>query len=118
MEQPSKRIHQGTLETYHHCHRGSKRHKLYLSANFSGNSERQHAVFHWVIHHRHGQNTNNNNTNDSDDSNNINNQIQCPYDTTVTEHTKEFLFFRLRSISARFSMYLFIVIILLVFKKK
>ena len=73
MEQPSKRIHQGTWETYHHCHRGSYRDKLYLSANFNGNSERQHTVFHWLIHHRHGLNTNNNNSNDSDDSDNINN---------------------------------------------
>ena len=52
MEQPNKRIHQRTWETYHHCHRGNKRDKLYLSA--SSNSERQHAVFHWVFHHRHG----------------------------------------------------------------
>ena len=54
MEQPSKRIHHRTWETYHHCHRGNKRDKLYLSASLSGNSERQHAVFHWVFHHRHG----------------------------------------------------------------
>ena len=47
--------------------------KLYFSANFSGNSERQHAVFHWVIYHRNGLNTNNNNSNDSDDSNNFDN---------------------------------------------
>ena len=46
---------------YHHCHRGSKKDKLYLSENLCGNSERQHVVFHWVIHHRHGLNTNNNN---------------------------------------------------------
>ena len=31
---------------------GSKRDKLYLPSNLSGNSERQHAVFHWVFHHR------------------------------------------------------------------
>ena len=71
-------------------------------------SERQHAVFHWVIHHRHGlnNNTNNSNSNDSDNNNNIiiNNYRQCPYDTTVTEDTKEFLALHLRSISARLSM--------------
>ena len=60
MEQPSKKIYQGTWETYHHYHRGSKRDKLYLSANLSGHSERQHAIFHWAIHHRHGLNTTNN----------------------------------------------------------
>ena len=87
MEQPSKRIHQIIWKTYHHCHRGSKRDKLYLSANLSDNSERQHAVFHWVIHHRHGLNNNNNNSNDSDDNNHINNQRQCAFDTTVTEDT-------------------------------
>ena len=37
MEQPSKRIHQRTWVTYHHCHRGNKRDKLYLSASLSGN---------------------------------------------------------------------------------
>ena len=95
MEQSSKRIHHRTWETYHHCHQVNKRDKLYLSASLSGNSERQHAFFHWVIHHRHELNTNNNNSNDSDDSNNINNWRQCPYDTTVTEDTKEFLFFRI-----------------------
>ena len=73
MEQPSKRIHRRTWETYHHCHRGNKRDKLYLSASLSGNSERQHAVFHWVFHHRHGLNTKNNSGNNSDDNNNINN---------------------------------------------
>ena len=72
MEQPSKRIHQGTWETYHNCHQGSKRDKLDLSVNLSGNSESRHVVFHFVIHHRHGLNNNNNNINDSDD-NNINN---------------------------------------------
>ena len=73
-------IHQRTWETYHHCHRRNKRDKLYLSASLSGNSERQHAVFHWVqhavfhwvIHHRHGLNTKNNSSNNSDDNNNIN----------------------------------------------
>ena len=45
MEQPSKRIHHRTWETYHHCHRGNKRDKLYLSASLSGNSERQHWSF-------------------------------------------------------------------------
>ena len=54
MEQPSKRIHHRTWETYNHCHRGNKRDKLYLSASLSGNSERQHAVFLCVFHHRHG----------------------------------------------------------------
>ena len=54
MEQPSKRIDHRTWETYNHCHRGNKRDKLYLSASLSGNSERKHAVFHWVFHHRHG----------------------------------------------------------------
>ena len=38
VKQSSKRFHQRTWETYHHCHRGSKRDKLYLSANLSGNS--------------------------------------------------------------------------------
>ena len=70
MEQPSKRIHHRTWKTYRHCHRG-KRDKLYLSASLSGNSERQHAVFHWVFHHR--LNTKNNSSNYSDDNNNINN---------------------------------------------
>ena len=102
MEQPSKRIHQRTWETYHHCHRGSKRDKLYLSANLSGNSERQDAVSHWVIHHRHGLNNNNINSNASDDNNSINKQRQCPYDNSVTEDTKEFLAFLWRQISARF----------------
>ena len=46
MEQPSKRIHHRTWETYHYCHRGNKRDKLYLSASLIVNSERQHAVFH------------------------------------------------------------------------
>ena len=64
LDQPSKRIHERTWGTCHHCHRESKRDKLHLSANLSGNSERQHAVFHWVFHHRHGLNTNNNNSND------------------------------------------------------
>ena len=73
MEQPSKRIHHRTWETYHHCHRGKKRDKLYLSASLSGNSERQHAVFHWVFHHRHELNTKSNSSNISDDNNNINN---------------------------------------------
>ena len=41
-------------------HRGNKIDKLHLSANLIGNSERQHAVFHCVIHHRHGLNTKNN----------------------------------------------------------
>ena len=78
MEQPSKRIHQRTWKTYHHCHRGNKRDKLYLSASLSGNSESEHAVFHWVFHHRHGLNNKNNSSNNSDDNNNINNQRQCP----------------------------------------
>ena len=69
MKQPSKRIHHRTWETYHHCHRENKRDKLYLSGSLSGNSERQHAVFYWVFHHRHGLNTKNN----SYDINNINN---------------------------------------------
>ena len=86
MEQPSKRIHERTWETYHHCHWGNKRDKLYLSASLSDNSERQHAVLHWVFHHRHGLNPNNN---------------------KVTEDTEEFIAFRLSSISASFSMYLF-----------
>ena len=73
MELPSKRIHQRTWETYHHCHRGSKRDKLYLPANLSENSERQHAVFHCVFHHRHELNTKNNSSNNSDDNNIINN---------------------------------------------
>ena len=73
MEQLSKRMHQRTWETYHHCHRGSKRDKLYLSASLSGNSEMQHADFHCVFHHRHGLNTKNNSSNNSDDNNNINN---------------------------------------------
>ena len=71
----------------------NKRDKLYLSAILSGNSERQHAVFQWVFHHRHGLNTKNNSSNNSDDNNNINNYRQCPYDATVTEDTKEFIFF-------------------------
>ena len=73
MEQPSKRNHQRTCETYHHCHRGNKRDKLYLSASLSGNSERQHAVFHWVFHHRHGLNTKKKSSNNNDDNNIINN---------------------------------------------
>ena len=63
MKQPSKRINHRTWETYHHYHRRNKRDKLYLSASLSGNSERQHAVFHWVFHHRHGLNTKNNSRN-------------------------------------------------------
>ena len=114
MEQPSKRIDQRTWETYHHCHRARKRDKLYLSTNPIGNSERQHAVFDWVIHHRHELNTNNNNSNDSDDNNNINNLRQCPYDTTVTEDTKEFLAFSLYSISARFSINCFFLIFIII----
>ena len=73
MKQPSKRIHHRIWETYHHCHRGNKRDKQYLSESLSGNSERQHAVFHWVFHHRHELNTKNNSSNNSDDNNNINN---------------------------------------------
>ena len=60
MEQPSKKIHQRTWETYNHCHRGNKRDKLYLLASLSGNYERQHVVFHWVFHHRHGLHIKNN----------------------------------------------------------
>ena len=73
MEQPSKRIHHRTWEPYHQCHRGNKSDKLYLSASLSGISEKQHAVFHWVFHHRHGLNTKNNSSNNSDDNNTINN---------------------------------------------
>ena len=72
IEQPSKRIHQRTSENVSPLSPRSKRGKLYLSVNLSGNSERQHAVFHWVFHHRHGLNTNNNSSNNSDDNNKIN----------------------------------------------
>ena len=118
MEQPSKRIHQRTWKTYHHCHRRSKVDKLYLPASLSGNSERQHSVFYWVIRHRLRLNNNSNNSNDTDD-NNINYQRQCPFDTTMTEATKRvsrFPFsFDFRSIFDVFFLVCFIIIILLFF---
>ena len=49
-EQPNKRMHQRTWETYYHCHREVRE----IIDIFQQISVEIHAVFQGVIHHRHG----------------------------------------------------------------